>query len=109
MKNDPTWDLAVRNLFGKQADEIERQPSLDEVTLGAITAEIQRISGEAQEFWQGWCSATDELGGVASWEDWSRQLSDDERVRIESGGYDSGLREGALFVTWCKANHTDEP
>jgi hypothetical protein len=103
MKNDPMWDLAVRNLFPKQADEIE-SAWLDEVTEGAITAEIQRIGREVQEFWAGWCSATNGLGGVASWEDWSRSLSDSERVRIEEGGYDSGLREGVWFVQWSKAN-----
>jgi hypothetical protein len=40
----------------------------------------------------------DYLRARDQWAGWSRQLSDKEREEVESGGYDSGLREGKIFA-----------
>lgn len=56
------------------------------------------------EFILGFQSAAglDRIEADAQWAAYSRQLSDAEIDRIEAGGYESGLDEGARFAQFAR-------
>jgi len=103
-KIDPIWTVAVENLFPPdKASHLQNYPNLvNDEDWDEIDIEIARLQRQATEFLDGFGSVV--INPEKNWHQFSWGLSEPERTRIETSGYQTGQHNGRMFVQWCRDN-----
>ena len=103
----PSWGDITSRLQPACIGTEDQLKSVGQELLDLVSAECQKqgVDGRSGEFiiknfLRGFAEAAGvkKIEAAENWAEFTRQLSDAERTRIESGGYDSGWREGELFA-----------
>jgi len=102
----PSWDDVQNHLQNACIDSEAQLVLVGLKLLDLVNEECQKqgVNGRSGEFHindflRGFAasSGVKKIEAAENWAEFSRQLSDAERTRIESGGYDSGWREAEQF------------